>query len=569
MLMLITNKKHMIYVLIGMIGLILFTIYIVLVAFRPQRVFWSLDEGGKFIYLQNVIRNGDPKAPIAYIGQSVDEDLRFVPLYYWKKKDNAIFSWWPTGFPLISLPLYRLFGWIGLYILPALGGALTSVLGGIMVEELKISSKNLPVLTTIIIGLTTPIAFYSTLFWEHTVSTAMLMSLILTVLLAVRSNNPIWLIFGVISGAISVFFRTESSIIVISVFISMLIYNKLWTIWLFAGTGAAYWALLIVNRALSGEMLGNQMNSVIQAPAFSGLSHDKWLFFPYILFNAPQVLAYPIPGWMLIWGFVCVIVFTLGILLKSNNLISYLSVIWILIISAFVLFQPYGYRSVHGFVLIAPHVVFLVWLYTYSDVYYRRLFRIMVVLSIILFGFVYTVKAWTAAGGLQWGPRYLLSLYPLCIIGGVLGLERIVNKASGRFWIAIYVISSLIGLGYQIRGAYSVVFTTSLFKKAQYQIERLEADALVTPCTWMPMVIPDLYWRQPVFAVHNQEHFQEWIKLAEQKGLKKAYLVDIEICLHIPLHTVSQRLLNNPSGVIAYQIEINKSANQNVQIEWR
>lgn len=100
-----------------MVGL--FGLYLALAAGRPAGIFWSLDEGGKFLYLQSVLASGDPRAPLPYPGRGLDPGLEAVPLFYWIKAGAEIYPWWPVGFPLLSLPFYQVFGWLGLYIVPA------------------------------------------------------------------------------------------------------------------------------------------------------------------------------------------------------------------------------------------------------------------------------------------------------------------------------------------------------------------------------------------------------------------------------------------------------------------
>ncbi|MGB9898563.1 MAG: hypothetical protein ACP5N6_15075 [Anaerolineae bacterium] len=565
------NGKRSNYISLLGIGLGLFVIYMLWIARRPTGVFWSLDEGGKFLYLQNVLRTGDPGAPLLYLGRSVDPGLQFVPLYFWNRKEDLIFPWWPVGFPLMSLPFYKFWGWAGLYVLPALGGALTSVLTGAIVQELKPSSRNLPLWAAIITGLTTPVAFYSTAFWEHTLSTALSTGLVLSVILAIRTGNWKWLVIGGISGAISVFLRAEAGVITFGVLTVMFFYRRSWALFSAATFGIIYLAFLALNRILSGEFFGGQAGSLIHTPFFAGLSRAGWMFLPSLLFNTSLVLAYPVPTWMMIGGSICVGATVIGIWTKHTRWIAICAILGIALLSAFVLIQPYGYRSVHGFVLIAPHVVFAAWLYQLPKSYLQRMFGWMLIASGVLCGVAYVLRAWLAAGGLQWGPRYLLPFYPLCVVGGLLGLEGSSNpkRLSRYFLIGIYILSVLIGMGYQIRGAYALWYTTRLFQNAGHQIENLEADALVTPCTWMPMVIPKLYWDRPIFAVHNEESLHRWSVLAAQAGLQKVYLVDMEICLHIPLDEVEQRLKINPSGITAYPFDPSKIGNMSLPVEWR
>jgi hypothetical protein len=570
-IMLRGNKRHSNYICWLSIGLGLFLIYMLWISWRPKGVFWSLDEGGKFIYLQNVLRTGDPRAPLVYLGRSVDPDLQFVPLYFWNRKGDLILPWWPVGFPLMSLPFYKLLGWTGLYVLPALGGALTSMLTGMIVRELAPSSRSLSLWAVFVTGLTTPVAFYSTVFWEHTLTTALSTGLVLCILLAIRTGEWKWLVIGGASGALSTFLRTEGGAIIFGILIVLFFYRRSWFLWFAISCSTLYLFSLVLSRILSGEFFGGQMGSLIHTPFFSGLSRAGWLFLPSVLFNAPLVLAYPLPTWMLIGGSVCLAAVMIGVWTKHVQWIAVFPMIGISLLSAFVLFQPYGYRSVHGFVLIAPHIVFAAWLYPLPKHSPQRVFGWIFFTSGVLFGLAYITRGWLAAGGLQWGPRYLLPLYPLCIVGGMLGLKKFLSSRPiyNYILLGVYILSVLIGLGYQIRGGYTLWYTTHLFHRAWHQIEALEADALVTPCTWMPMVIPSLYWDRSIFAVHNREDLRQWTMLAAQAGLHKAYLVDMEICLHIPLHEVEQRLKSNPGGIIAYRFEPGKDEDLELPVEWR
>jgi hypothetical protein len=558
--------------LIG-VGLGLFVIYMLWIAWRPADVFWSLDEGGKFIYLQNVLRTGNPRTPIEYLGRWVDPDLQFVPLYFWNRRGDLIFPWWPVGFPLMSLPFYKLLGWTGLYILPALGGALTSVLTGLIVRELAPLSRSFPLWAVLITGLTTPVAFYSTVFWEHTLATALSTALVLCTLLAIRTGNWKWLVIGGVLGAASAFLRTEAGVIVFGVLTAIVLCRRSWSLSFATAFSVIYFLLLALNRILSGEFFSGQSSTLIHMPSFSGLSRAGWFFVPSVLFNTSLVLAYPVPTWMLIGGSVCLIAVVTGVWIKRVQWISAYPIIGIALLSAFVLFQPYGYRSVHGFILIAPHVVFAAWLYPFPKTpsQSHQMLGWILFFSGVLCGLAYITRGWLAAGGLQWGPRYLLPFYPLCIAGGMFFLKKILNfrSLSSYVLVGVYVLSVLLGLGYQIRGAYALWYTTHLFQEAWRQTESLEADALVTPCTWMPMVIPSLYWNRPIFAVRSGEELRQWARLAAQAGVRKAYLVDMEICLHIPLHEVEQRLKSNPGGITAYKFEPGKDKDIDLPAERR
>ena len=58
------------------IAVLAFLIYFFLAVIKPIGIFWSLDEGGKWIYIENVLRTGNPRAVRANVAGSFRGHLR-------------------------------------------------------------------------------------------------------------------------------------------------------------------------------------------------------------------------------------------------------------------------------------------------------------------------------------------------------------------------------------------------------------------------------------------------------------------------------------------------------------
>src|SRR5205085_7469559 len=82
-------------------------------------VFFSTDEGNKFIQVQNLARSGD--FAIAYPGRDIDPGFRFFPYAgnHFISIGGKFYSYHPFYFPYLMVPFYRGFGVAGLYLAPA------------------------------------------------------------------------------------------------------------------------------------------------------------------------------------------------------------------------------------------------------------------------------------------------------------------------------------------------------------------------------------------------------------------------------------------------------------------
>ena len=166
MILHIDKNKFMKKSILVWLSILLFCLYMGWIAARPQNVFWTVDEGGKFIYIQNTLRTGNPASQFEYPARSIDPNGEFYPSSYAIHRDGQIFMWWQAGFPLLAGLFYQLVGWLGLYILPAACGAATAYLAALTLGLFIPDRLKLQILALLVTGLATPIAFYSTMFWD-------------------------------------------------------------------------------------------------------------------------------------------------------------------------------------------------------------------------------------------------------------------------------------------------------------------------------------------------------------------------------------------------------------------
>lgn len=531
------------------IGLILFIFYWGWTFFYPPEVFWSLDEGGKFIHLQSIIQSGNVDGTIIYPGRFLDTKFEFIPLYFWSQTGDKIYSWWPLAFPVISIPFYLLFGSAGLYLVPALFGALTCVLSGLIARSINPDKPWLPVGAAVLTGLTTPVTFYSTTFWEHTFSTALLVGGIGLILLAWKKRNSYFIVIAGLLFSCSTYFRTDTFILVGGILIVFLLIRWRWSLVLTASYFVSSLPWLIANKVLVGHIFSRQWApgtvSFSNNVWFSGIKEAGWRFIPYTLFNAPKIGAFDLSDAVLIIATLSTIAVIILPFFKKSDFLLAVSYGIVIAISGWVLWQPEGYRSVHGFLLIAPHCIFAARFFSNSANFRKTLFPLVFLGMSGLYGLAYLMKGWVASGGLQWGPRYWLVFYPILVILSLLAFAQKPFQEQKALWI-LYGLAIWVGVGFEVRGIQSAFETRQYYNQTRQAVMKLDADAVVTDCPWLSMIAPDIYFTGKIFSSQNNDHLNSWMKAA---GVNSFCYIQMDLCALTPLDEIATLRALEPAGL--------------------
>jgi hypothetical protein len=537
------------------ISVSLFVLYILVVALRPPGIFWSLDEGGKFIYMQNVIRSGNPAAPLDYPGRAIDPQAHFIPLYWMVRvSDTEIYSWWPVGFPLVTIPFYMIFGWLGVFVLPAASGAGTTLLSGFITRRLLPAAKRLDLAAALLVGVATPVFYYSTMFWEHTLSTVFLLGSVYCLVIAYQgqaSKYHWWVLAGGLAS-ISAFFRTDALPLSFGIGLIVLLVRFRWAVAYGIGFVLTSFPWLVFNQLMMGDFFSRQMSSIDSQGWFIGFRTAGLKFIPYALFNAPLIQALPIGKNLLILGTLFTVVAVVAPFFKrfqGSVLVAYLG---LLSITVWALFNPWGYRSVHGFLLIAPHVIFCVWFWVNGRFKKFSFIHLALLSGLFIYSIVYLSKMWVAGGGQQWGPRYQLALYPLLVITSLIGIASNWNTSGRTLRIgmaALFSLLAIVGLGFEIRGEIWAYKAAAYYNVSRKAIHSLPEKPITTNCTFLPMVIPEFYDQGNIFT-RGGEDLHLWAKEVVSQGVDDFYDIDVDVCSYDHLDAVVENRVKNPTGMI-------------------
>lgn len=530
-------------------------VYAGVLCIMPKHVFWSPDEGGKFIELHSIRWHGGLTYTVPYAAQRIDPNFNFYPHLSAAHSDTfpypvpgpqgTVRFHWPIWFPFLSGFMLRAFGLAGIYIIPLLSGWLIALVSGWIVHSLN---PRLAPLTILLVGFATPVCFYSQCFWEHTLA-ALLGLLAVAILVAAQPGSVGALVAMVPLLLAAMMLRMEMVAFAAAAFLA----------WGLSGIGArirssseagaataappplvrlprwASYLLLVCLAAGAFSIVANtaptrQRDFITTLPARLGGTLRKLPHAPRsvvsVFVNTGRDEG-PVlnPAWVALAciavGLCFVAPFVSSIRTEAAVVVPALTVM--LAFSASVAFLDQGYRALHGIFPVAPLMV--IWLYALPDAWRRRDSGLLTLASLavlyLMLGcaaiFVFDVDAEGGLlSGLEWGQRYLLTLYPILTILSVLALQtyRESTRPARLKAIFTFVVSAMmiISVQQEVRG---IAMLHSNREKFAVWDRALRSDGpIVTDLWWLPTTLAPLFLSKEMFYVHSPRGLADWVRLA-------------------------------------------------------
>jgi hypothetical protein len=401
------------------------------------------------------------------------------------------------------------------------------------------------------VGLTTPVAFYSVMFWEHMPATASILLAIFLVMKGMRIGNRVSFVLAGLAGAIAFAMRTELVFILVGLGITLLFFR--WRGGVIFGFSFFFFCIpiLYINNRIFGHPITPHLGTFLTQSNFALISNYGLKSFAYFLFNPPVVWTYPIGNISLVLGTVSFIFGVSLAFVRKYRVFMLIGLLGLLILCTRILFSDYGYRSLQGFVLCAPYIMFLPLFFDNWNARKKEFFTWFTLITSILFGAVYIYRAWIGAGGLQWGPRYLLTFYPIFTIMAVVGLEQVIHITRPAIKISFLVgalFAFLIGFGFQVRGYLSVNEVLHFYADSESFLTDLSDHPVVTRYCDPALIYAGKYWEQHIFNA-TWTGLEAWIDHARSEKIRTFYVINLDICTSKPLHLVQENRLLNPSGL--------------------
>ena len=516
--------------------------YAVAIAVMPRGVFWSPDEGAKFIQLESLHWRGGPYYEIPYAAKPLDPGFELyparcapVPLYPVPLDAGSAQFHWPIAFPLLSRLPFALFGLGGLYVIPLLCGWLTALAAG---QLMRAWSDRLAPAAILLVGLATPVCFFSLTYWEHTLTT-----LLAVAALCVVARRPtiaasrLWIAALLVAG--SVLLRVEMLAFAAALAVAAAVgwgmtdmpidpsrgRGRSWI----AVTACAALVLLAAAVPLRQLAFFTHLPDALRGDA-AKLPHLHGAL-AAVFVDAPGNQA-PAVGWLpRRLAFVAFLAPTVTVFVRSAWIEA--AVLLAALVGAFdfslslAIREPY--LSLHGLLPVSPFLVFAVYAIP-AAVRARQRSQLVIagtaaLYAVLGFAAILTFKFGTDgsyATGLEWGNRGLLTLYP---IGTVLALAALqaywrsnrppLLKRAVSLAIAALM---LLGVVLEGRGVWSLYESRRLV--ATWEAALRGPLPVVTDAWWLPADMAPFFTTHPMMCVTETSALGAWLDAALTHGVE-------------------------------------------------
>ncbi len=516
--------------------------YVAVLSVMPKHVFWSPDEGAKFVQMETVHWDGGLAYSLPYPGRATDPEYKLYPSWCRNEDlfphpvDGEIRFHWPLWFTLASGMMLSAFGLPGLYVIPVLSGWVTAVLAGRLAQ---LFDPRLAPFAIVLAGFGTPLFFYSLCFWEHTL-VACLGVLAVLVLASTRPDRPSpwWRAVPLLLAAIAL--RAEMMAFALAAALAWWVARRVAPA-AGAGQGASTRRRIARGAAVAVVVLGaalllpeRHLYYLQMLPSLVGVNLRKLPHLPAslvaVLINAPGSQG-PILNraweWLALAAFAAAGVApfisrpALATALMVGGLLGALQ------FSAALAFSPRSYASLHGLLPIAPYMAIAGIALAYA---WRA--RRAPLLTVALAGAFYLVLGFaiifavlilpdgTYQTGLEWGTRNMLALYPIgaALSVGALGVfGQTERRTVVRIAVTVLVAALMVvAVRFQVRGVQALYESRSLVATWQ---EALPTDeAVVTDVWWLTAAMAPFLTEHEMYCVRDVETLAQWLPSAAASG---------------------------------------------------
>lgn len=528
-------------------AVVVLAVYAAVLAAMPKDAFWSPDEGAKFIQLHSVEWRGGFQYVIPYGGARIDPDFAFYPtrcrfedLYPVPLPDAGVKLHWPVWFPFGTGVLVDAVGPTGLYLVPLLSGWLVALLAGYLIRAWDARLTPLAILS---VGLATPIAFFSLTFWEHTLATL----LGVAALCVVAASQPVrvrtlWVIAPLLLAAAAL--RIEMLPFAAALVCGWLAAGR-WsrageagTRVDSAGTRRAFIVLALAAAAalvlLFAAVPERHRWIITEVPHFVLSSFAK---LPYlietltaVLVDAPGNKAPVIPDlWRYALLLACLAALAAPALRspRAAAITGLAGLVVMLEFSAYLVVLPEAYVSLHGFLPVAPFILLAAWAFPAVWRQRRHAQLAIAVTAAVYAGLMCAVilvflvmPDGRTPVGLEWGNRYLFTLYPIAAVlalAGVRELHRAASSAAVRMTIIGGAAALLLcGALLEARGVWTLVQSRRLV--ATWQAALRDGPPVLTDVWWLPANMAPLFISHAMHCVRPSE-LNQWLALAARQDV--------------------------------------------------
>jgi hypothetical protein len=512
------------YLLVAVLG----ALYATSAMLLPTGAFFVQDGAAKFLQVQGLAATGWRSDGVDDPARAVDPSGALSPLrpsfagHFFYEREGQWHAKYSLPFAVLATIPYQVFGVRGLALVSVVPAIICLLAVLYAAQRLHVKRLWLAVL---LVGACTPLPFYAVEFWEHTIALA----LALVALLCVLDDRPDRtgnLIVGGLAVGIGAWFRTE--LVYLAPAMGLAAFGSLRSDGVRAALifGAAFTAgvlpHVVLNWLYTGSVISPQIGAELQVQArtdgmlaaIRGQVATAWTMLGPSRFQRGWLLLMPpsLFAVLLVWRW------------RGREAALHTGVFLLLCCTGVALLWGLRSTSIYNYpvdLLSAGGGVALSLLYLLckpQDAKGRARAAKLAVMGSVFGALVLLTSP--HFGGQQWGPRYLLPVYPVLALLGVLGLERLLETAPGRgrsamVWASTAVIAlsagiSLQGIGY----AYA---WRELHRETIGRLADVPPTVVATNTHVLPFTLASMIDRHTLLGVESPEQVKRLDKLLRRQ----------------------------------------------------
>ncbi|OGV51622.1 MAG: hypothetical protein A2017_08480 [Lentisphaerae bacterium GWF2_44_16] len=526
------KNQTVIYLLIAITA----SLYLLVQCCLPKDVFWTSDEGNKFIQTQNISSFNEIR--INYPAEDIDPEYKYFPYcgHHFKKLDNGVYSFYPFYLPYISSFFYKAAGTAGIYFIPLISAIGIFILLFMLTKKLDIEKLFLCGLAAA--AFCTPLFFYAFTFWEHTLSVFLCTA---GILLLLRAQKKYILFAGILTG-LSAVFREEAYIMFFSIACAYFICtrNKEKTSLYAAGWLFVMLPLWMIQKDIYGYFMGIHSAVYISmegggAPFIEFFLNKLSNFYVYIFrFSPGGVNPYMALITALPFALCCISGmafrdFKSG--LKTKSLFLSLSCAGGTFLTIFLyrssnpVFDTLFTQSLipsTPFILIAAVSAGA---FLYSDKMPLKMLSIIC----LFFSVITCLLVNQKDIGIIWGPRHFLFLYPLliplCLYAAKETAAFFIDRRERVFFISVCIWLLMLSCAVQFCGIRDLFYKKDCSEKILASVNSLDSEVIVTDVFWLPEELSSIFFRKKILMVNPGKNLEGLVKLLKDRKVKSFALI--------------------------------------------
>jgi hypothetical protein len=489
----------------------------------PEASFFSSDEGLKLIQVQNFVRKGWSGFTLDYPGRWLDPDLKYVPINNPPPliQRGDIFAVYPVFFPLLATPFFELLNNAGLYVIPVVSGILTLFVTYWLARLLRVSSTS----SLLILGLCTPLLFYSLLFWDHTLGTLLATTALLLATRSLRHPSRWSLLGGGLVLGLSIWARTELYAMALVLPVAYFLFGgrrTRQTILLCLGVVAALVPLWLFQFATYGNPIGPHVMHFASLGEELPVTTNRLAILYYTLLEAN---SNPLLTFLFAMSFVAATILLWSPRLRQNRTLVGIVFGALVLTSLPNLLQAWSGRPLGGLIATTPFLVFS--LGVRPDRQGGESHRLLLGTCV---GYIALVCLATPVDpGLQWGPRFLLPIFPPAAVLALSSRRALTQpptrSSSGTLLAGCLAATLGISLLFQACGIRVMYVVRNRDRQLMESTANLDSRWIISDEYGLAQYLAPLFYQKEFFYVRSQEEYQELTESFIANGIHKYAVV--------------------------------------------